>query len=154
MFYSRGKNKIQNCYTLKEQYEDYIKDKVQDSLYYVSIEEYDEICKFFCEAVINYILENNGSFKMPYGVGELKVIKRQNQRKENSYSVDWELTQKHGKYIYHLNEHTSGYRYSFHWVKYNNVFRNKYLYRLTMTRQIKRRLAKMIKSGEYDYVEL
>lgn len=153
-FYGRGKNKVQNCYNLKDQYEDYIKDKHPDSLYYVSMKDFDKICKMFYQSIVDYILEKNGTFKLPYGLGELRVVKRQNKRKKNSYSVDWELTQKHGKYIYHLNEHTSGCRYSFYWSKCNNSFKNKYLYRLVLTRQIKRRLAKMIKSGKYDYVEV
>jgi len=153
-FYSRGKNTIQNCYTLTDQYKDYIKDKVVDSPYYVSMKEYDEFCGFFYKQILDYILEHSGTFQMPHGLGDFRVVKRKNTKSTKKFSVDWELTQKYGKYIYHMNDHTKGYRYSFHWSKIGNPFKNKYLYRLVITRQIKRRLAKMIKSGNYDYIEI
>jgi hypothetical protein len=136
-------------------YLDYIKDKSEDSKYYVTAKQFDNMCKDFYTAIMNYILEEAGTFEMPHRIGEVRIIKRKRKftRKE-SLAIDWKLTQEYGKYIYLLNEHSKGYRYSFMWHKYNDAFKNKFLYRLVMIRQNKRKLAKMIKSGDYDYMEI
>ena len=160
-YFGRGKNKVQNCYTQHDMYDDYIKDKPVDSEYHITYKQYIELCNMFYDAMIDHILETGLGFRMPYGLGELKVVKKKSKTSRLSThpafinnTVDWGLTQKYGKYIYHINEHSNGFRYSFRWRKCENSLKNKVLYRLVMTRQIKRRLAKMIKSGNYDYIEI
>lgn len=155
MFYSRGKNKIQNPYCEVEMYKDYIKDKDEESPYYISKQEYKDICASFYKVRMELLREQGGVFKMPYRIGELEIVKKKiDITNKKTLPLDWPETQKLGKHVYLLNEHSRGFRYSFHWNKKAFALKNKYLYRLVITRTNTRKLAKMIKSGEYDYFEL
>jgi hypothetical protein len=154
MFFSRGKNKVQNPYTVKEIYSFYIDDVGENSLYYVEQVEYCDIVYDFYKGIIEAVIRNNYCFKLPFGLGEFSILKTKIKLdKLNILSVDWTHTVENGKYIYHLNEHTNGYKYFFYWSKKNKRAKNLYYYKLVMTRANKRLLAKLIKSGKYDYFE-
>ncbi len=60
---------------------------------------------------------------------------------------------KYNKVIYHLNDHTGGYKYRFYWNKHNMLTKNKTMYQLIMTRDNKRYLAQILKNRVRDYVE-
>ena len=152
MFFSRGKNKHQNPYTLKHMYDDYIKDIPEDSPYFVPYMQYRAICETFFKQVMVEVLEHARSFKMPYNMGRIFVDKKKvplyNKKK---LSIDWAATNEHGKVIYHLNEHSRGYKYVFCWEKLTFRLKNKSFYRFIPSRHNKRRLAQLVKSGDYDY---
>lgn len=154
MFFSRGPNKVQNPYVVKDVYFFYLEETKNNDLYFVEQVEYCNIVYDFYKAIMNVILRENGSFKMPYGLGDFRIHK--NKVKLDNLcirGVDWVNTVENGKYIYHLNEHTRGYKYFFHWSKKKKKIKNQYYYKLVMTRSNKRLLAKLIKSGKYDYFE-
>jgi hypothetical protein len=154
MFFSRGKNKVKDPYTVKDIYSFYITDIGLNSLYYVEQKEYCDIIYDFYKTIIERILYENALFKMPYGIGDLSVGKTKVKLDRlNILSVDWINTVDNGKYIYHLNEHSKGFKYFFHWSKKRKKIKNQYYYKLVMTRANKRLLAKLIKSGKYDYFE-
>ena len=152
MFFSRGFNKTQNPYTFVDIYKEYIKDIKEESLYYVTYNEFVEINSDFYKQIIDYIIDKSGTFKLPYGLGKINVLKEKIDLSKK-LNVDWFLTQKYGETIYHLNEHSSGYKYTFHWSKRRSTLKNKYFYKLIFTRANKRRLAKTIKSKKRDYFE-
>jgi hypothetical protein len=151
-YFGRTKNKIQNCYNLKDMYEDYVKEVDEDSPYHITYQQYCGICENFYKGVMDKILNQAAEFKMPYNLGRIYVDKKKvrigNKKK---LGIDWDLTNKHGKVIYHLNEHSRGYKYGFMWEKKTYRTKNKNFYRFIPTRTNKRRLAKLIKSGNYDY---
>jgi hypothetical protein len=154
MFFGRGKNKVHNPYTVVEIYDYYISDLGNNNLYYVEQTEYCNIIYDFYREMMNAIIRENAEFKMPYGIGELRVLKtRIKLNRLNILSVDWSKTVEHGKYIHHLNEHTNGFKYFFHWAKKKKRVKNLFYYKLVMTRENKRLLAKLIKTGKYDYFE-
>jgi hypothetical protein len=153
-YYGRGKNRIQNPYTLLDMYKDYISSVDTGSPYDVSCEEYMKICNLFYQALIDYLFLNNGKWVLPYNIGSMSVRKRKINVNKDELSPDWKMTTEHGKMIYHLNEHSSGYMYRLNWEKWNHIQKNKGLYNFILTRTNKRRLAKLIKSGKYDYFEL
>lgn len=154
MFFSRGKNKVQNPYTIIEIYPFYLETIGNNKLYYIDQEEYCNIIYDFYLSIVDIILKENACFKMPFGLGELSVVKTKIKLDRlNILSVDWVNTVDNGKYIYHLNEHTNGYKYFFHWSKKNKKIKNQYYYKLVMTRSNKRLLAKLIKTGKYDFFE-
>ena len=99
------------------------------------------------------MLEKAGTFHMPYRLGKFFVLKEKIDLDRLAQAIDWEKTNKYGKIIYHLNEHTNGYKYSYQWEKKKSAIPNLYFYRLVPTRDNKRRLARLIKTGEYDYFE-
>jgi len=154
-FYSRGPNRVQHPYTIKEIYKFYKEDIGNNHLYNIDQVSYCNIIYDFYKNIMNSVMRDNIEFKMPYGLGELRVAKTKvNLNRLNIRSVDWVNTVDNGKYIYHLNEHTRGFKYFFHWQKKRKKIKNLFYYRLVMTRTNKRLLAKLIKTGKYDYFEL
>lgn len=151
MFFSRGPNKIQNVYVFKDMYAEYISDKEEGSLYYVTYSEYVDMCSMFYQMISKAIIDDAITFKLPFSLGELYVQKRK-IKCNNNMPIDWELTVKEGKKIYNFNEHTGGYGYKFFWTKPYRIT-NKFTYRLVFTRQNKRYLAKAIKKNKTDYLE-
>jgi len=152
MFFGRGANKVQEPYTLKDTYKTYIEGVDEDSPYFVSYKQYRTICEDFYKQMMNYILEHAGEFKMPYNLGKIYVDKKKIKfSNKKRLAIDWALTNKHGKVIYHLNEHSRGYKYIFIWEKKDFKLKNKSFYRFIPTRANKRRLAQLVKSGNYDY---
>lgn len=154
MFFSRGKNKVKDPYTVIDIYQHYLLDLGGNTLYYVDQREYCDIVYDFYKSIMESILRENTIFKMPYGIGDLCVSKTKVKlNRLNILSVDWPNTVDNGKYIYHLNEHSRGFKYFFHWSKKKKKVKNQYYYKLVMTRSNKRLLAKLIKSGRFDYFE-
>ncbi len=154
MFFGRSQNKIKKPYTINNAYEDYIKDKDEDSPYYITKNEYIEIIEDYTKSIVHEIMDKSSIFKMPYRLGTLQVVKLQSSNNRNKkYSVDFNLTNKYGKTIYHLNEHSDGYKYMFKWCKLKSVVKNKTKYRFVPSRTNKRQLATNIKTGTTDYFE-
>ncbi len=155
MFFGRGPNKVQNHYSYVDTYAAYISDIEEDSPYYISYLEYKAICRKFYKAIMEEIMERQYTFKMPFNMGRIRVDKQKIKlgKSKQRLAIDWAMTNKHGKVIYHLNEHSSGYKYIFIWQKITNSLKNKTFYRFVPSRTNKRKLAKMIKSGDYDYCE-
>ena len=145
------KNKHQNKYKTKEIYSFYISDKEKDSMYYIDYSTYMNIINDYIEYIISQVLEGH-IFFIPYGLGSIYVFKK---KVVPGYGMqpDWGLSRKLDKVVYHLNEHSGGYKYNFKWDKEPCRFRNHKLYRLSMVRTVKRTLAKYIKGLDYNYIE-
>jgi len=155
MFFGRGKNKVQNPYTIRDSYLFYIENIGQNELYHVEYNEYRDIVCDFYKTIVESILRKNVIFKLPFNLGALRIGKKKvSLNRLGILGVDWKQTVITGKYIYHLNEHSRGYKYFFQWDKKNRIVKNLFLYRLVLTRENKRYLAKLIKSGKYDYFEI
>lgn len=152
-FFGRGKNTIQNPYTFKHMYEEYIKDKDEDSPYYITYKEFVNICSDFTKEMMKEVLEKNYEFKLPYRLGFCKVIKKKVNNKSRNAPFNWEATNKAGRIVRHFNDHTEGYKYLFRWSKRNVIFKYNWLYRLIFTRTNKRELARLIKHEKMDYYE-
>lgn len=140
-------------YTITDLYNFYLSDKEKDSSYYVSKKEYTAILTDYILHIDNEILEGS-IFYIPYGMGSNYVMRKKVDSSDiKKLSPDWALTRKYGKKIYHLNEHTNGYKYLFKWDKQPCVYKNHKMYKLTMVRNMKRTLAKYIKELGYNYIE-
>jgi len=152
MFFGRGKNKIQSPYTLKDTYLFY-KNEVDDNpVYDLEYSEYVAITTEFYKAMMDHILLKAGTFYMPYGLGDIYIVKAKLKLENIDHKqLDWKTTNEVGKRVYHLNEHSNGYKYLFQWEKFRSRIKKLYIYRFQLTRDNKRRLAQLIKSGEYDY---
>jgi len=155
MYFIRNKNRIQKPFTLKHMYADYIKDKEIDSPYWLTYKEYIDINSTYFQLIADYLIEDSGVFKMPYRLGEISVMKiRPKIFSEKTLTPDWQLTTKYGKKILHLNDHSQGFKYRFHWRKLDSVVIHKSYYRFVATRTNKRKLAQYIKDNKQDYLEL
>lgn len=77
--------------------------------------------------------------------------------------IDWKTTyEKWGlnpelkekkQYFYHMNEHSGGITYSFHWEKEKAKLPNKFFYALTPSRRNKRTVPKLVREGKEYFVE-
>jgi hypothetical protein len=152
MFFSRGPNKAKNPYVMKDFYEYYISEVDDpDGPYYVDYHTFRDICEEFYKALMDYIFEG-GLYILPYNVGELSINgKRVKKLTKYTMPIDWDNTNKLGKKVYHINDHSDYYKYRFTWSKINRHVKHKNDYKLVFTRDNKRRLAKIIKSGDYNY---
>lgn len=156
MFFGRGKNKIQNPYTIANFYKDYVKDKDKKSPYHVSNDIYRNILESYYKEIRNHILEKGLTFKFPCNLGEFKIVKKKidfskSMQKRN---VDWANTLKYGKKVYYVNEHTGGYKYLYMWDKAKGKLKNISKYKFVPTRCNKRKLASYIKNRIRDYFEV
>ena len=91
---------------------------------------------------------------MPYGLGLIQIGKyRPKQLNSCSLSIDYKASKDYDKCIYHLNEHSDGYKYRLFWSKLPRTFPDRYKYQLGLVRQNKRYLAKLI-FNKQDYLDI
>jgi len=128
--------------TLKDSFKDYKKEG-GDLEYKV----YRDICEEYNEEVINNIILDTLEFKIPNRLGSIRIKKVKGSPKR----VDWALTKKYNKKIYHLNMHTDGYYYKWMWHKKDALFTNKSVYSFTAPRKAKRRMSGLLKKNEIDF---
>ena len=115
---------------------------------------YKRILDEMCKVILEHVLERSEGFKMPYGLGFIQVGKyRPKSLTQQSLSVDYQASKEYGKRIYHLNEHTEGYKYRLYWSKIPRTFPDRYKYQLSLVRQNKRRLAQLI-FNKHGYLDI
>lgn len=103
---------------------------------------YKRILDEMCKTILYYIFERSEGFKMPYGLGFIQIVKyRPKEYTQKSLSVDYKSSKQYDTKIYHLNEHSDGYKYRLYWSKIPRTFPCRYKYQLSFVRQNKRKLA-------------
>ncbi len=115
---------------------------------------YKRILSEMCNVILEYVLERSQGFKMPYGLGFIQIGKyKPKTLSQESLSVDYKSSKEFDKCIYHLNEHSDGYKYRLYWSKIPRTFPDRYKYQLSLVRQNKRRLAQLI-FNKHDYIDI
>lgn len=108
----------------------------------------------FNENIKDSLLNASEVFKMPYGLGYICVVKyKPKTYTDKSLSVDYKTSKEEGKRIYHLNEHSDGYKYRFYWSKVPQTFPDRYRYQIMLVRANKRQLAQLIFKHK-DYINI
>jgi hypothetical protein len=152
MFHGRGKNKIQNPDNMSDIYEAFVKEFNGEPPYDISRTEFVAINDAFYRRAVEKILAGN-TLQLPFGVGRIQIEKTKATKfKGSKMFIDWENTNKIGKVVYHLNEHSNGYNYHIRWRK-PGMIRGDKKYRFIAARMFRRTLAKIIKNRELDYFE-
>jgi hypothetical protein len=107
-----------------------------------------------CNIILKHVLDGSDGFKMPFGLGYIQVGKyKPKTYTDRSLSVDYKASKEFNKRIYHLNEHSDGYKFRLHWSKVPQTFPDRYKYQLCLVRANKRRLAKLI-FNKTDYINI
>jgi len=107
-----------------------------------------------CNIILYYVLNRSEGFKMPNGLGFIQVGKyKPKTLTDKSLSVDYKASKEYNKKIYHLNEHSSGYKYRLYWSKIPRTFPDRYRYQLCFVRSNKRKLAQLI-FNKHDYIDI
>ena len=115
---------------------------------------YKRILDEMCRIILDTVLNSSDGFKMPYGLGFIQVGKYLPKAlNDKSLSVDYKASREYDKRIYHLNEHSNGYKYRLYWSKIPRTFPDRYKYQLCFVRQNKRRLAQLI-FNKQDYLDI
>ena len=115
---------------------------------------YNRILDEMCNVILEHVLERSEGFKMPYGLGFIQVGKyKPKQLNAQSLSVDYYASKEYDKKIYHLNEHSDGYKFRLYWSKIPRTFPDRYKYQLSLVRQNKRKLAQLI-FNKHDYIDI
>lgn len=115
---------------------------------------YKRILDEMCTIILEHVLERSEGFKMPFGLGFIQVGKyKPKGLNPQSLSVDYKTSKECNKRIYHLNEHSDGYKYRLYWSKIPRTFPDRYKYQLNFVRQNKRKLAQLI-FNKHDYIEI
>lgn len=115
---------------------------------------YKRVLDTMCQIIQEIILERSEGFKMPYGLGSVYVCKyKPKTLTPKSLSVDYKSSKEYDKRIYHLNEHSDGYKFRLYWSKVPQTFPDRYRYQLNFVRQNKRKLAQLI-FNKHDYINI
>ena len=115
---------------------------------------YKRILDEMCKVILEHMLERSEGLKMPYGLGLIQIGKyKPKSYTQDSLSVDYKSSKTYGKRIYHLNEHSDGYKFRLYWSKIPRTFPNRYKYQLSLVRQNKRKLAQLI-FNKHDYIDI
>lgn len=142
-------------YVIKDFYESYCNFIGNNTLYQVDYKTFRALLIDYFIHIKDEVLENGKDFKLPCRLGDLSIVKHKPKEwTGKSLRIDYKLSKEYGKIIYHLNEHSDGYKYRAHWSKKLSMLKNKTKYQLILTRYNKRRLAQIIKNNERDYPEL
>lgn len=123
----------------------------------ITFNQWKEILYKFSENISEYILQTGEKVKLPYGLGDISINKKKPKRfkefqgKEYSnMAIDWKKTKEVGKYVYHMNLHTEGYRFSWMWFKNNCRFYQHQLWWFKPCRKISRKInTYLLKSDQY-----
>ena len=96
---------------------------------------YKRVIDEMCKVISKHVLNASEGFKMPYGLGLIQVCKyRPKTLTDKSLSVDYKASKLYNKRIYHLNEHSDGYKYRLYWSKIPRTFPDRYKYELGLVR--------------------
>lgn len=149
-------SRIKGAKTLKDSYKFYTEELTEGSAFHVEYATYKNVCVDFNKMICKYILEEAGEFELPYRMGTLRIKKtKMDYSNKNHMRPDWKKSKELGKKVYHLNDHTGGFRYRWAWNKSNVVTVGKRLYSFYPTRTNKRTLASLLKDEDIniDYFE-
>lgn len=140
-------------YTETDFYKYYI-DATTD-VYHISKKTYKQILLEFLKIIQTRVIEESRIVRLPYRVGSICIVKKKPKSwKTSPKSFDYQACKIYGTRVYHLNEHSDGYKYRFYWNKQDCNFKNKGMYQMKWSRDNKRRLAQIIKNKETDYIEI
>ena len=143
--------KNKKSYTIADMYNTWIKENNDVDMIYL---RFKRILDKFNKTILEGLQDRSEGFKMPYGLGYIQIVKyRPKKYNSKSLSKDYKSSNEYGKPIYHLNEHSDGYKFRLYWSKLPQTFPDRYKYTLNFVRTNKRRLAQLIFNHK-DYINI
>ena len=144
---ARRIRKNKQSYTIYDIYNNY--DKRKDVPYSIFKSVIDKL-----NQDILTTLYNGQDYVLPQLLGSVQIVKyKPKHYNSKSLSIDFNESKKLDKRIYHLNEHSNGYKFRLYWSKLPFSFTNRYKYQLCFTRANKRKLAQLIFNNK-DYLDI
>ena len=141
----RGEGNYKKDYGSNDVYKYYKKTIIPELQ--VDKQTFRKICDEFNKLISEEILINSEEIRFPYRLGTLRIKKsKMKYDDKNKLKIDWAASRKLGKRIYHLNDHTGGYKYRFYWTK--GIVKNITAYSFIPTRTNTRTLASILKDKD------
>lgn len=142
-------------YTIRDTYLHYKDLANKGEVCKVSMEDYISICCEYFMYIVECVMRKGITYRLPHGTGNFAILKtRQKFGGKQKRSVDFKTTKELGKTVYHMNEHTNGYKYTWLWYNDYKVIRDKFMYRFIPSRYNKRLLAKLLIEHKVDFPEM
>lgn len=140
---------MKKSYTIRDMYKSY--KEIDENIDYL---RFKRILDQFNTNLLDSLLNASEGFKMPCRLGFICVVKyKPKSYTDKSLSKDYKLSNELGKTVYHLNEHSDGYKYRLYWSKNKNTFPDIYKYNISFVRANKRKLAQLI-FNKHDYINI
>lgn len=140
---------MKKSYTIRDMYKSY--KEIDENIDYL---RFKRILDQFNTNLLDSLLNASEGFKMPCRLGFICVVKyKPKSYTDKSLSKDYKLSKELGKTVYHLNEHSDGYKYRLYWSKNKNTFPDIYKYNISFVRANKRKLAQLI-FNKHDYINI
>lgn len=140
---------MKKSYTIRDMYKSY--KEIDENVDYL---RFKRILDQFNTNLLDSLLNASEGFKMPCRLGFICIVKyRPKSYTNKSLSKDYKLSKELGKTVYHLNEHSDGYKYRLYWSKNKNTFPDIYKYNVSFVRANKRKLAQLI-FNKHDYINI
>ncbi len=148
----RSNGKFKKDLSTKDFYKDYCRASFNNKRIPIDYAIYYRIIRAFNKALQNKIVQEAGSFKMPYNLGYLGIIKYDvnfDLDKLKNWKVNYGESKKQGILIYY----DQPFRYKWKWDKRKCKIPGKAVYKFIPSLLSKRRVAKKLKNRECDYPE-
>lgn len=147
-------NYQRKSYTIADYYISYKQYIEPNTQYDVDLKTFKGIVTDYFKHIRDEIMLHSKEVKIPCRLGSLQIVKHKPKTYTNkSLRWDWKATRETGKPVYYLNEHSSEFKYRFHWSKQGCIFTNKSKYMFIASRANKRNLAQLIFQKVRDYIE-
>lgn len=150
----RTEGKFKKDLSTKDFYKDYCRASFNNKRIPVDYNIYYKVIRAFNSRLQTKIVENAESFKMPYNLGYLGIIKYQvnfDIDKIKKWKVNYGESKKQGMIIYY----DQPFRYKWKWDKTKLKLTGKKYYKFTPCRQASRSITNHIKNNPgFDYYEI
>lgn len=168
LFKTRGETKVKIDYTLDDVWDLFKLDYLSK---YVTKQKVDKrifakIAKELNQEIINMIIEKNFEYVLPCNMGIISIKKSKAEPKlrpdgklVNNLSMDYKATRElwltnpeakeKKKKVFHTNEHSGGWRYSFFWSKKEASAQGKKVYMFKTVRANSRAIAEKTKANPH-----
>lgn len=151
----RGAGKFKTNNTIKEFYKEYEKQALSNKRKPVEYSLYNDVIKSFNYTVLNKLIAEARTFKLPYNLGYLGIIKYQvdfDPNKINKWKVNYAESKKLGYIVYH----DEPFRYRWYWDKNSVSLKGKRFYKFIPSRMAHRTIKanKVLNPGMDYYTRL
>lgn len=128
----------------------------------ITFEVYKKIIYTYNSLLVTHLLETGERIKMPFGLGDLVINKYKPKRYRTDHlgrerinlPIDWKETKEQGKYVYHLNSHTEGYKFYWMWNYWKARLKFSSIWKFEMARKNSRLLKSYLKKPNSKYKDI
>jgi hypothetical protein len=143
-----------DSYTIQDTYKAYLDKYPEDSVYYLTYNEYKVITTSYFKHLADKLVRKSMTVTLPFRLGDVSVDKHKPVYKAlKKMVIDWDRSKELNTQVRQFNTHTNGFIYRFHWDRKKIVLDNKTSYIFSASRANKREVARLIKTKQNDYFE-